>query len=147
MSVDDCLTACCSTTNCTTIAYYEFSRKCILYNCGDPNFCIRTGSSTGNVFYIERTSAENEMNPFWSRLASQSRKQTALTIGVLAAIAFVFLASLGVCLYLRCSRRRGRGSGHLKHRNKRIRGVGGPYHIIFNSEGEEPLPNGNNTLF
>eukprot|EP00108_Taenia_solium_P002646 TsM_000712300 transcript=TsM_000712300 gene=TsM_000712300 len=93
--------------------------------------------------------AEEERNPFWLRLASQSRKQTALTIGILVAAAFVFLSGLGLCIYLRCSRRRSRvgGGGHSKRGKKHLRGLGGSYHILFNSEGEEPLPNGNNTLF
>ncbi|VDK37133.1 unnamed protein product [Taenia asiatica] len=96
-----------------------------------------------------QVAAEEEVNPFWLRLASQSRKQTALTIGVLVASGFVFLSGLGLCIYLRCSRRRRRvgGGGHSKRGKKHLSGLGGSYRILFNSEGEEPLPNGNNTLF
>ncbi|VDM31846.1 unnamed protein product [Hydatigera taeniaeformis] len=71
----------------------------------------------------------------------------ALTIAVLAVVGFVFLAGLGFCVYLHCSRRRRRGGSRFKHGSKRIRGFGGSYHILFNSEGEEPLTNGSNTLF
>nr|CDS21531.1 Seven cysteines N terminal [Echinococcus granulosus] len=148
MSVEDCLIHCCSTPNCTTVTHFKSNRRCLLYNCGEPNICIRMESTKANLYYVVKgIPGEDETNPFWSRMAIQSKKQYTLTIAVLATIALVFLAGLSFCVYLQCLRRRRHSGGHSKFRNRRIHGVGGSYHILFNSDGEEPQPNGSNTLF
>ncbi len=87
-------------------------------------------------------------NPFWSRMKSVSKKQQALAIAVLILMLIALIVVIAVPAYFCCCRR---GKERLvRRRGAKRRGAGargGAYHILYNSEGEEPLANGDNSLF
>ncbi|VDD75828.1 unnamed protein product [Mesocestoides corti] len=169
LGLDECLAKCCGNENCTAVTYYSLTHKCIFYNCGNTSHCTTSDSVKANVYEIVKkkgklmnvecpcvffyslastqVAAENATNPFWSRLTNQTKKQKALTISVFVMVSLVLLGGVILFVYL-CLRRRQRGQlKPSKRRIRKVRSGGGNYHILFNSEGEEAVANGNNSLF
>uniref|UniRef100_A0A5K3FEG6 Apple domain-containing protein n=1 Tax=Mesocestoides corti TaxID=53468 RepID=A0A5K3FEG6_MESCO len=147
LGLDECLAKCCGNENCTAVTYYSLTHKCIFYNCGNTSHCTTSDSVKANVYEIVKIAAENATNPFWSRLTNQTKKQKALTISVFVMVSLVLLGGVILFVYL-CLRRRQRGQlKPSKRRIRKVRSGGGNYHILFNSEGEEAVANGNNSLF